>query len=411
MKLLSFRIFLNSNKLLFRYISINGDAFFKRILDFSFSEEGSLQQPIADVPMYPIVAYFNGVSTGVEMNSNGSIIMPENWTNGHVTFKAKIYTLSDGTIVPDDGNQTGGIANEVPVAIEGIANSSQINNTVTGDREYINISNNFREYGKVTLHIVGTENGSSINTIVDVISNNLVNLRATAPIDMSYSVGSSAVDQAIVTKDEMKDVSIFFGNNKATLIASGPNVLKITKVNNNDANVTLNNDGTATLNLPDLSVETTTKAKVTILMNDGSSIVRTININRTAVMLEFDSRTRELRAGYVMNKGYLYNNQMHNDLIFNAYLQVILYKDNMVAGYKQVKIDDEAVINRLGNNKAWSIETFDSDNPIILYSNIPSDITGAGVFLTNGPIDGNSNKLPSIEFGIGSGVQISWGVK
>ena len=343
------------------------------------------------------------------MDQEGAILIPNNWTNGKVTFKAKICKVN-GTTAPDNGINIpdANSQEEITVRIEGIANGSQINGTVTGTREYVNVSENFRNYGKLTLHITSVEEGGPVNTIINIVVADLINIRATAPLGMSFSVGSSAVDQAIITQDVTKDLSIFFGNTEATLIVSGQNVDKITAVNNNGNEVTLNENGSATVRLPDLSVETTTQVKVTILLKDGNSITRTVNIRRTAIMLEYDNRQKSLRAGYVMNKAYLYNNQAHNDEIFNAYLQVILYKDNVVAGYKQVKINDEAIVNRLQNNEAWSIETFD-DNPIVLYSGTPEGVNKASVFLTNGPIDFESETLPSVEFGIGSGVTIEFG--
>lgn len=124
-------------------------------------------------------------------------------------------------------------------------------------------------------------------------------------------------------------------------------------------------------------------------------------------MLSYDDRTNELKAGYVINKSYLYNNQQHNDAIFNAYLQVIFYKGNAVAGYKQIKIDDEETVNNLQNNQSGSMELY-SDNQIIIYEDVPDAITGASVFLTNGPISFESSTLPSIEYGIGAGLKITW---
>jgi hypothetical protein len=91
---------------------------------------------------------------------------------------------------------------------------------------------------------------------------------------------------------------------------------------------------------------------------------------------------------------------------------VVLYKDDVVAGYKQVKIDDEAFINRLDNNQSGSMELH-SDDRIKLYGKDLGDtidgVNKASVFLTNGPIDYNSDTLPSVEFGIGSGVTILFG--
>ena len=132
-------------------------------MDFNFeSSSGSNQGPQEPIVVYPIVAYFNGILTGVEMSSDGTIIMPSSFKSGNVTFKAKIYILPDNSVVPDDGMQTGGTSSEVNVAIEGIANGGQINNTVSGDRNSITIGEDFKNYGKATVHIVGATAGSDI---------------------------------------------------------------------------------------------------------------------------------------------------------------------------------------------------------------------------------------------------------
>ena len=85
-----------------------------------------------------------------------------------------------------------------------------------------------------------------------------------------------------------------------------------------------------------------------------STVTKTLDIARTALALRYNKGDGDgtLVAGYVANKGYLYNNQNHNDEIFDAYLQVILYKDNVVAGYKQIQIDDEDFINSLDSNES-----------------------------------------------------------
>ena len=374
-------------------------------LDLSF-EEQSNPEPEPEPITYPIKAYFNGVNNGVTMNENGSIIIPDGWTNGTVSFKAKVCEVN-GQTVPNNGKNTcdADSSKEVELVIEGIANSSQIDSTVIGSntRKYITIAKEFADYGNAIIHLTGD---NAINSVVSICTKDLVTITANAKLDMSLSVGSTSYVQAIITKDIEKDLSVFFGNNETTLVVAGYNVNKITSVIGGKS-VVLNNDGSATVKFPDLSVETTTQVKVAILLNDNTTITRTINLKRTAIMLNYDKRTKQLRAGYVMNKGYLYKNQNHDDSIFNAYLQVILYKNDKVAGYKQIKIDDEKIVNRLGNNEAWSIETFDN-NPIIIYDGSQTGINGASVFLTNGPINASSNTLPSIEYGIGAGVKLTW---
>lgn len=385
-------------------VSLNVASNNVQSFDFSFVADGTG----GDVPaptVYPVVGYFDGVANGVTMNDNGSILVPSNWSTGNISFKAKTCTVN-GTLIGYDATTCGTIPEvDVDLKIEGIANSSQINNSVTSvsqTRDNITVTSDFSNYGHAIVHLI-SEN-QAINMIVSVDLESLITLTAEAPLEMSFSVGSTSVKQAIVTSDVTKDVSVFFGNTKATLVAAGPHVNKITAVTGASASIS---NGSATITLPDLSVETTTKVTVSILMDDGNTVTRSVNIVRTAVMLEYNKQTNTVNAGYVMNKAYLYNNEDHSDAIFDAYLQVILYKDNTVVGYKQIKIDDEDIINGLSNDGAASIETFDN-NHIVVYDGKIQGVNGVSVFLTNGPIKGSSDTLPSIEYGIGAGVKLTW---
>lgn len=384
--------------------SINLGINANSVFNFDFDFEAKNNNPAPTPVTYPVIAYFNGVNNPVAMDQSGSILIPDGWTSGDITFKAKVC-INNGNLVPDNGEITcdAGTSRESSLGIEGIANLDQINRTLSGTREHLTVSSEFMDYGYGIIHL--TSNEDNINTVVNISTKNLITLTADSPLAMSFSVGSTSVIQAIVTKDISSDLSVFFGNTKTKLVAKGPNVSKITSVTGAKS-VALNGDGTASVTFPDLSTETTTKVKVTILLNDDTSVTRTVNLKRTAIMLSYDKFNHKLKAGYVMNKAYLYNNQNHSDNIFNAYLQVILYKDNLVTGFKQVKINDEYIVNNLASDAAWSIETF-NDDAIILLDNT-TGYTGASVFLTNGPLDINTSNLPSIEFGIGSGVTTSW---
>lgn len=378
--------------------------------DFKFEVEGSESNPGEGDPIpeinYPIVGYFAGIETGIEKNSTGSILMPTDWTSGNVYFKAKTCTV-DGVLAPNDGVAPCDTDSETELSlrVEGIGNSSQIDGSATigGKKEYLKVSTNFSNYGHAIVHLMSEDD--TINAIISVDAESLITLTAEAPLAMSFGVGSTSVKQAIVTSDVERNLSVFFGNTTTTLIPAGPHVSKITAVTG--ATTVLNEDGSATITLPDLTKETTTQVKVTILLDNSTSVTRTVNIVRTAVMLEVDKRVNKVTAGYVMNKAYLYNNQAHSDSIFDAYLQVILYKDSTVVGYKQIKIDDEQIVNGLGSNEAASIETFD-ENPIVVFDGSIEGVNGVSVFLTNGPIKGSDDILPSIEYGIGAGVKITW---
>ena len=313
---------------------------------------------------YPIVAYFNSVEDPVESNELGDILLPDDWTDGTVSFKAKVCEV-DGKIVPDDGINVcdPDTEREYDLNIQGIANREQVNNTVSGseDGKHIIVSEDFKNYGKVGIHLTNED----LNLVVNLIHEDLINIEASAPLAMSYSYGTSTVDQVILTNSETGDVSIFFGNMETTLIASGPKVKGIKNVVGGTS-VNYDNDGGAIISLPDLSVETVTPVILTIEMLDNSTVTRKVNIIRTAIMLAIDGETKALKAGYVINKAYLYNNQSHNSEIFDAYLQVILYKDNVVAGYRQVQIDDEEIVNSLNDDESTSIEVV-GERPIILY--------------------------------------------
>ncbi len=362
--------------------------------------------PLPSMINYPILAYFEGVLTPVESDIESNIIlMPTNWTSGNVSFKAKICE-KDGKIAPDDGSTVCDEGTQVlsNLNIQGISNIEQINRTVSGgeENEYIIIDEAFQNYGKVGIHLTN----DILNITTDIISKDLINVIAMAPLRMSYSYGSSTIDEAIVTNVTNGNVSIFFGNNEVILFATGPQVVGITNLTGSEYFLN-NEDNSVTISLPALSEETITPVNIEIELSGGIKVTRKINIIRTAIELSFEGEGKTLNAGYIMHKAYLYNNQAHDDEIFNAYLQVILYKDDVVVGYKQIQIDDEEFINNLGENESGSIESFGPE-PILLFSGEIEGVNRASVFLTNGPIDYNSNMLPSIEFGLGAGVEIEW---
>jgi len=386
------------------------------IMDFTIEAANTSEPgPGPAQVIYPIVAKFSTVDGFVSADESGNISLPNEWTGGDVSFYAKVCEVS-GNIAPDNGDTVCDQDTQENLRIDTImpANREQINNTVEsrgeGDEAVLVVDEDFLNYGKATVHLIK----DGINGVVHLISEDLVFVRADAPLEMSYSVGSVDVNNAILTNTNNGRVFIFFGNTETTLIASGPKVARISAVTG--AVRTLNDDGSATITLPDLNVETTTRITLTIELINESTITKTLDIVRTAITLRFNKAdgNATLEAGYVMNKAYLYNNQNHNDEIFDAYLQVILYKDDMVAGYKQIKIDDEEIVNNLENNQSDAMELV-GDNNIKLYgkhfNNTIEGVNRASVFLTNGPIDFDSDTLPSIEFGIGAGVQISWEVE
>lgn len=368
---------------------------------------------------YQIFAKFAGVSNPVDADDNGDIFIPEEWTSGNVELYARV--CNDNGISPNlDSCQ--GDAEDLRVDVIMPANKEQINNTVeprgSGNNSVLYIDEDFLDYGKAVLHLQKEGSNSedvmdNINlAIVSIVSEDLILVRADAPIEMSYSVGTVDYDSAMLTRIDSGKVAIFFGNGEATLIASGPKVLGIKDLYG-AASTEINEDGSVTITFPDLSFETTTRVTITIELTDHSTVTKTLDIARTALALRYNKGDGDgtLVAGYVANKGYLYNNQNHNDEIFDAYLQVILYKDNVVAGYKQIQIDDEDFINSLDSNESGAMEVF-SDARIKLYGKALNDtiegVNRASVFLTDGRIDGDSDVLPSVEFGIGAGVEITW---
>lgn len=365
---------------------------------------------------YDVIAKFEGLNGGVISDTASNILIPDGWTSGKVEFYARTCKVN-GTLQPyHDGMQCDTDSyQELRLDIEGITNRDFINRSVgvegqDGDETAVFISD-FLNYGRTGIHLVASN--TDVNQLINVITSNLIFVKAEAPLGMSYSFGSATIDNVILTNAQSGIVSIFFGNTETTIIAEGPGVTGITKVEGGVTSV-VNENGTATVMLPPLSTETTTTLQLTIGLQGGSSVVKELIVRRTAIDLGFNTAdgNATLEAGYVMNKAYLYNNQSHSDDIFNAYLQVILYKDGVVAGYKQVKIDDEIIVNSLMNNESGSIELH-GENPIKLYGKDLNDtidgVNSASVFLTNGPIDFNSETLPSVEFGIGSGITIQFG--
>lgn len=365
---------------------------------------GPEEGPLPSMINYPILAYFEGVAEPVESNPDNQILLPNGWTSGKVSFKAKICLVGE-EVRPDDGvtecdPETQSLST---LNIQGIANGDQNNRTVSGyGEEYILIEEGFLNYGKAGIHLTN----EILNITTDVISQNLINVEASAPMRMDYSYGLSTIDQTILTKNQSGNLAIFFGNSEVTLIATGPNVVGITNLIG--AQHVLNNeDKSVTLSLPPLSEETTTTVTITIELADGSTVTKEINILRTAIELSYEGEGKTIRAGYVMHKAYLYNNQAHDDSVFNAYLQVIIYRDNVVVGYKQVQIDDEEFVNNLGENESGSMESVNPES-LVIYDGKIEGANKVSVFLTNGPIDYNSTVLPSIEFGLGAGVQLEW---
>ena len=367
-------------------LSIPSDGYF--LLTSSIFNNGiaifELETKLLEPGTFTLTAHFQGVDTPVQMDDMGSIVIPDDWTSGTVEF----------------------YLNSEQLEIEGISNISEINNSISGTREQLVISEDFMNYGKALLHLVGSNNAMAITQLV---TKDLINAIVMAPISMSYNFGSADVSQAIITKaDKTQNVSIFFGNTEANLVVTGCNVDKITNATlPNGGTATINNDGSVTLKLLPLNQETDTLVKLTILLKNGTTITRNVNVKRTAVTLSVDSRVNKVTAGYVMNKGYLYNNKSHDESNFDAYLQVILYKDNMVVGFKQIQIDDKELVDGLEENESFAKETFDED-PIVIFNNEIAGVDKVSVFLTNGPISASSNTLPSIEYGVGAGVTVEW---
>ena len=392
------------------YVSVTSNA--DIVVTFNFQALNSDQEPQNDegpLPSlinYPILASFEGVETPVESDSNNMILIPNNWTNGTVSFQAKICEVdgelapNDGETVCDDGSQS--LSN---LNIQGINNRDQINQTVSSNegQDSIIINEGFSDFGKAGIHLTN----DILNITTDVISSNLINVEASSPMRMDYSYGLATIDQTIVTTNTSGAVAIFFGNTETTLIATGPNVLGITNLTG--ATYTINPETKdANISLPPLSEETETPVTITIELSDHSTVIRQINIIRTAIELSYDGEHQRINAGYVMHKAYLYNNQQHSDVIFNAYLQVVLYNNDKVVGYKQIQIDDEAIINGLEEDGSGSIESIGPE-PIIVYEGGIAGVNKVSVFLTNGPISFNSDVLPSVEFGLGAGVQFTLG--
>lgn len=389
----------------------------------SFQTEGADPGPGQDEPpapppfvQYDVIAKFEGFGSDVLSDQNSCILMPENWTSGKVEFYARTCTVNGEMQPYHDGMQCDENSyQELRLDIIGITNLDSIGRSVDvqglpGDQAAV-FASNFLNYGRTGLHVCRPE--TDINQLVNIVTADLIFVKAEADLGMSYSFGSATIDNVILTNSSSGDVSIFFGNTETTIIVEGARTMGITKVAGGVSHV-IHDDGTATVVLPPLSTETTTALQLTIGLQGGGSVVKELNIRRTAIDLGFNTAdgNATLEAGYVINKAYLYQNHQHDDDIFDAYLQVILYQDGVVAGYKQVKIDDEEIVNSLSDNQSGSIELH-GEAPIKLYGKDLNDtiagVNSASVFLTNGPIQFDSETLPSVEFGIGSGVTIRFG--
>lgn len=353
---------------------------------------------------YPMLVYFEGITDAVESTFESMVLIPNDWNGGDVYFKAQSCKIGD-EVMPNDGNTECDVGTEFEeiLNIIGINNMPQINWSVSGsdDHKYLTIEKDFFNYGKTGIHL----GNDTVNIMVDLISKDLINVEANAPLRMDYSYGGATIDEAILTNQASGDVSIFFGNEIATLQATGPKVVGITSLTG--AKHTLNEDGSVDVSLPPLSEETETLVSITIKLDDDRVVTRKVNIIRTALELSYEGETNTVRAGYVIHKAYLYNNQPHNDDIFDAYLQVIIYRDDVVVKYDQFQIDDEEFVNGLGKDESGAMESF-APGSLVIYDGSIKGANKVSVFLTDGPIDYNSDTLPSIEFGIGSGVLFEW---
>ena len=97
------------------------------------------------------------------------------------------------------------------------------------------------------------------------------------------------------------------------------------------------------------------------------------------------------------------------------FLNLITIKDepnpkieNLVVNWEDFEnADDEEFVNNLGENESGSMESVNPES-LVIYDGGIEGANKVSVFLTNGPIDYNSDILPSIEFGLGAGVQIEW---
>lgn len=357
--------------------------------------------------IFPIVAELSGTSEVIEQTNPYEILLPDEWTSGTIHFKVKMCKQG-GEIVFDDGATTcdSGTNFLDSLYLFGINNRDEINQTVSSggaNNDYLIVYEGFKNYGLTGLHL-GNE---LVNTGINVVTNNLINVRVDAPMRMDHSYGLAKIDEVILTSVDSGNLSIFFGNKIATLYVEGTNVKGIKSLKG-ASHILNKEEGSVSLDLPDLAEETTTTVTVDIELLDGTVITKEINILRVAIELSYEGENKTIRAGYVMHKGYLYNNLPHNDDIFDAYLQVILYSNNKVVGYKQIQIDDEEFINSLGNDESGSMESFGPGGIVLFTIGEIEGATNVSVFLTNGPIDFNSDTLPSIEFGLGAGVEFNW---
>lgn len=367
-------------------------------------------------PRLSITAYFQNVVDGVDASPEGFVFIPDDWTSGYVTFRAKACKNAGGMIIPDvEGAPcVDGTRQLVDMNLQGFNNIDQINHTVYGEEvgedEYVKkifVKEEFADYGKAGIHLTNLDLSEEFNVAIELISQNLINVEADADMQMAYSFGLDVIDQAIVTSNPVGNVSIFFGNRTVDLRATGPKVAGgITSLTGAPHVI---KDGVATVMLPPLSVETVTPVSITIELDGGRTVTRQINIIRTAIELSYEGESRTIRAGYVIHKAYLYENLPHDEAGFDAYLQVIIYRDNTVVGYEQVQIDDKDFVDSLGLNQSGAMESVAPDSTRIYNDGSIEGANRVGVFLTNGPINYNDNVLPSIEFGLGAGVEFEWG--
>lgn len=370
---------------------------------------------------YPIFGIFSGFDEHQQMDTNGNIIAPDGWELGTVQFYAKVCKKGN-EIRPYNDECEDGFIEDTNYELYTVGIQNNANGTVTSipGNAMFNFSDNFKNYGKASFHLsdkdsimTPPEEETPLNFVgPSVLLSNYIGLDTMAKYSMEFSLFSDYSSRATLTNANEATIYTFFGNDEITLIPEGKNVVKISKVTGAKSVEYVDNE--AILELPSLSIETTTTVQVEFELNDETKITKTINIARTALLLDYNNAEgKNVYADYIVNKGYLYDNKSHDESGFDAYLQVILYKNDVVAGFKQIQINDKELVDSLEADESMSTEIFDDGKfRIPVYGKITDDliegVNKVSVFLTNGPIKFSDDKLPSIEFGVGSGVTLEW---
>jgi len=329
--------------------------------------------------------------------TDGEIVFPDGWDYGQVRF---------------DMGETG-------LIVQGEF-SGRARDTVDVDRDtnYVTFSSDFPSTGYAMIHMV-TDDMTEFQPPSDM---RFITFKHPGYLGLAFATGFPELGMnrdsglPVYTSLDSQVLEIFYGN---TFVDLKPDSL--TPISIDDFSVS-GGLSTEIVMLPPfgpfgepLEGELSPYIRVYLppIYEPENTLTLTINgeekeliLQRKAFRVHWSPETSTLESSYYANKAYLYENQSHDTAPFQAYFQITFFDGDQVVGFRQVEVDDKELIDMMWEDESNLIEIMpiyglDYDGTLI------EGADRATVILTNGPIDFNSATLPSIEFGIGTGVEVN----